>query len=578
MKKHFLDSNWLIPLLMLALFVLSWELTCTLFQHLIFVLPRPSQVVQVLIESPNRFILHSLVTSKEMLGGIAIAFSAAFPLAWLMLKYQLARRTFQPLFIVIQCMPMFTLAPIMVICFGWSYTAIVIPTALMIFFPLTLSIYKGLCSTPQAYLDLFKVNQATEWQTFFKLRLPGALSHIFAGLRISGGIAGIGAVAGEWAGGQSGLGMLMQESRHSTDLETCFAAFFCLTGISLILYASITSFESFLLNQRRQNFSSKNHLSALLIAFCITLSGCQGETQAPKETRILLDWFPNPNHVALYAGVENGIFEKHGLFLNIQKLHDPSQSIPYISSGQTELAIYYMPYTIRSYSQGANIQVLGVLVKEPLDGLLVRCDAEINTLEDLNGKTIGYSLGGLNSAYIRSLMKKRNIKPDKCRNVHFDIISSIGTKSVDATFGACWNIEMEHLKSLGVDTKFFMLRDFDVPNYYELVILASKYFINQNPDKAINFQKALQESIDFSKEHPEKAFDLYAKANPDKSLKTLIWEKKAWTHTYPLLAKNQDIDHDCWTNFCSWMYEQHLIDDIIETKGLFPCLTKPPAT
>ena len=196
-KSHFLNNSWTVPLAILALFFFSWEIGCSLFQHLIFVLPKPSNVILTLIESPQRYIFHSFVTGKEMLGGIAIAFITAFPLAWLMSKYPIARRTFQPLFIIIQCMPMFTLAPIMVICFGWSYTAIVIPTALMIFFPLTLSIYKGLCSTPQAYLDLFKVNQATEWQTFFKLRLPWALPHIFAGLRISGGIAGIGAVAGE---------------------------------------------------------------------------------------------------------------------------------------------------------------------------------------------------------------------------------------------------------------------------------------------------------------------------------------------------------------------------------------------
>ena len=369
----------------------------------------------------------------------------------------------------------------------------------------------------------------------------------------------------------------MQESRRSTDLETTFAAFFCLTGISLALYGSITIWESFFLEPQKNSHSSKKYFSALLILFSTTLCSCQSERPPSNQTRILLDWFPNPNHVAIYAGVENGIFEKHGVFLNIQKLHDPADAIPYISSGQTDLAIYYMPYTIRACSQGAKVQVLGVLFKEPLDGLLVRCDADINELEDLNGKVLGYSLGGLNAAYIRSLLEERNIKPKKCLNVHFDIISSIGTKNVDATFGACWNIEMEHLKALGVETKYFMLRDFNIPNYYELVILSSEDFVQNNSQKALNFQKALQESIDFSKENPDKAFDLYVQANPDKTSKTLEWEKKAWIHTYPLLAKNQEIDHDCWTNFCSWMHEQKLIDNVFKTQGLFPCLTKPPA-
>ena len=124
---------------------------------------------------------------------------------------------------------MFALAPLMVFWFGWSYKAIVIPTALMLFFPLTMSIYHGFLSIPRDLLDYFTLHQATPWQLFSKLELPWALPHIIAGLRITVAIAGMGAVAGEWAGGQAGLGLLMLESRRGVDLEMTFAALFCLT-------------------------------------------------------------------------------------------------------------------------------------------------------------------------------------------------------------------------------------------------------------------------------------------------------------------------------------------------------------
>ena len=184
-----------------------------MLSYLLFILPAPSGIFAVLWEMRGEFLLHTLVTLKEMCGGFLLALVCAFPLAWTMLRHETSRTLLQPLFIIIQCLPMFTLAPIMVIWFGWSYTAIVIPTALMIFFPLTLNIYQGLRSTPQHLLEFFQANQATPWQTFFKLRFPWAVPHIFAGFRISSAIAGVGAVAGEWAGAQRGLGILMLERR-----------------------------------------------------------------------------------------------------------------------------------------------------------------------------------------------------------------------------------------------------------------------------------------------------------------------------------------------------------------------------
>src|SRR5262249_10309878 len=147
----------------------------------------------------------------------------SFPLAFAMVRYRSASSFLQPFFLIIQCLPMFTLAPLLVIAMGWGYATIVLPTALMILFPLTLSIYQGLKATPQEFLEFFATSGATSFQTFFKLRLPFALTHIFAGLRIGSSIAGIGAIAGEWAGAQEGLGILMLESRRNTDLEMTFS-------------------------------------------------------------------------------------------------------------------------------------------------------------------------------------------------------------------------------------------------------------------------------------------------------------------------------------------------------------------
>lgn len=212
--------------------------------------PAPTDVFRKLVDHFPRFWLHSSVTFREMLGGLCLAAFLAFPLGWSMMRSQACRSILQSFFILVQCLPMFTLAPLMITWFGWSYTAIVIPTTLMVVFPLTINIYKGLMATPKDYLDFFRVHQGTEGQIFLKVRVPYALPHIFSGLRISAAIAGVGAVAGEWAGAQEGLGVYIQECRRNFDLEGVFGALFCLAFMSLSFYGLITLLERRLVKAR----------------------------------------------------------------------------------------------------------------------------------------------------------------------------------------------------------------------------------------------------------------------------------------------------------------------------------------
>jgi len=117
----------LFPFLAFALLLVIWEIFSHLSAHLFLVLPSPTSVLHELIDKTERFIFHGKETLKVMLGGCALAFAVAFPFAWLMYLSNNARLILQPLFVITQCVPMFALAPIMVIWFGWTYSAIVIP-------------------------------------------------------------------------------------------------------------------------------------------------------------------------------------------------------------------------------------------------------------------------------------------------------------------------------------------------------------------------------------------------------------------------------------------------------------------
>ncbi len=563
-------------LICFCLIFLIWEFATRSIPHLLFVLPAPTDIFRTLWEMRDRFYLHTLCTLKEMIGGFGIALAAAFPLAWTMMRYQSSRTLLQPLFIVIQCLPMFTLAPIMVIWFGWSFIAIVIPTALMIFFPLTLNIYQGLRSTPKDLLEFFQANQATTWQTFYKLRLPWAVPHIFAGFRIASAIAGVGAVAGEWAGAQNGLGMLMLESRRNTDLEITFGALICLTFISTSLYGLILYCEKIALPPRTWKFPFKQFiykslqlkkrrlaLPFFIAAFLIFgLFGCQKQDR--NTTRLLLDWLPNPNHIPLYVGLEHGFFQEEGIQLVIQKMHDNGGGISYLTSNQADLLINYMPGTLKACARGAKIKIVGVLIKEPLSAFIYRNEPSIKKAEDLTGYKLGYCIGGPDTSFLDFLLSQGNIEPGERKNVSVDLISAMGTKSVDFIYGGFWNIEPAQLRSLGIETNFIPIQNLGIPKYYEMIVLANKDTPESSPEFIAAFQRALQKSIDFCIENPEEAFHSYLVHNPDRREKTLNWEKEAWKMTYPVLARNQEIDLQSLEEFHHWLQEQSIITKPID--------------
>lgn len=178
-----------------------------------------------------------------MLWGILIATGAAFPFAYAMQRWKGVRRALEPTFVLMQCVPVFALAPLMILLFGWGKLAIYVPTALMIVFPLTMNIYKGLTATPERYLELFSAYGLNQWRLFVEIRIPFALPHIFTGYRVAAAVSGVGAIAGEWAGAQMGLGVYMQECRRYMDVEGMVFALFCLLALSLIMYFSVLGVE-----------------------------------------------------------------------------------------------------------------------------------------------------------------------------------------------------------------------------------------------------------------------------------------------------------------------------------------------
>lgn len=545
---------------LIVLILVAWQAWSQTHPDYSFILPEPYKIAKTLLQQRKVFVVNSVATAQVMIGGMWLAVCLAFPIGWLMARSTWVSSILQPTFVIIKSLPMLALAPLMILWFGWSYTSLIVPTALTIFFPLTLSVYQGMRSTPPTLLDYFQLHQATPWQTFAKLQLPWGLPHVFAGLRIAAVLAGLGAVAGEWAGAQRGLGVLMIDSRHNVDLRMTFGCLFCLATLSLTCYGSVVLVERGVQNRKTAFLCLPFLLTGLL--FIPDLSYTLQTPLPSSNLRTLsltLDWLPNPNHVPLFAGIKQHIFEKYGFRIAIRRALDPGDPIPLVSSGQCDLALTYFPSALRARERGARLKIVGLLIDQPLNCFICRVDAGILCPNDLNGKTIGYCSGTRGEKGLRAVLADNGIEAGQLRNVSFDLVTAMATKQVDAIFGAYWNIEPSQLQFLGTEVATLSLEQMQVPLYPELIVVAREETPNVEASFVEAFRRALGEAIEYCRAYPEKAFEDYVSANVNKSKESLAWERVSWRLTVPVLARSQDLEMADLYPFASWLQSHQLL-------------------
>ena len=230
----------------MALFCLLavWEGACRSGAVPPYILPAPSRVLAVAVLEAPRLGIHGLVTLTEILAGIGIAVAVAVPLAVFMFSHPDVERALAPVLIASQAVPVFAVAPLLVIWLGYGMASKVLMAAVIIFFPITVSLLEGFKSCESEYRVLFRLMGASFWQSIRRLYWPWALPQFFAGLKVGVSVATIGAVIGEWVGAQQGLGYLMIQANARLKVDLVFAAILWLTAMGLCLWAATGWLES----------------------------------------------------------------------------------------------------------------------------------------------------------------------------------------------------------------------------------------------------------------------------------------------------------------------------------------------
>jgi ABC-type nitrate/sulfonate/bicarbonate transport system permease component len=202
-----------------------------------YIMPVPSAVFETAFDPESELAYHFGITALEAIGGLVIGSLLAFIFAILFVHIPPLEDALYPWAIALQTVPLVAIAPMLVIWFGNGMLSRVVMSAIFAFFPMLVNSVRGLRQADRATLELLQSYAVSRWQLFWTLRVPNSLPFIFTGLKIASTLAVIGAIVGEFAGANKGLGFVITVSTYYLNTDRTFAAiaFASLMGISLYL-------------------------------------------------------------------------------------------------------------------------------------------------------------------------------------------------------------------------------------------------------------------------------------------------------------------------------------------------------
>ncbi len=286
---------------------------------------------------------------------------------------------------------------------------------------------------------------------------------------------------------------------------------------------------------------------------------------AAEKVTVMLDWFPNIDHLPLYVAQQEGLFAEEGLEVEILTPSSTTDALKLAASGNVDIAVSYEPQVIIGASAGLKIRVVGRLVEHPLSVLLFLEGKGIKRPADLEGKKIGYTVPGMMDVLAEAFAKINGIEGYEPINVGFAIVQSLVAGKVDAIMGPYKNYEVVELEEKGYRAGYFELNEWGVPDYDELVFITGERTAGERAEALRGFARAVDRAISRTREDPGKALQVYFAAVPDAPREM---EAKAFKITRPLYAHSQTCDREKWQRFADFALRYGLIEKKVDVTAI----------
>jgi putative hydroxymethylpyrimidine transport system substrate-binding protein len=289
-----------------------------------------------------------------------------------------------------------------------------------------------------------------------------------------------------------------------------------------------------------------------------------------QEVTVLLDWFINPDHAPLIVAEQEGLFEKAGLKVTLVEPADPSLPPKLAAAKKADLAISYQPSLMVDLNNSLPLMRVGTIVNSPLNSLVVLSDSDIQSINNLKGKTVGFSVGGFEDAVLGAMLETHGLALDdvKLVNVNFALSPSLYAGQVDAVIGAFRNFELNQMDIDGRPGRAFYPEEHGVPTYEELIFVTHPEYAGTA--KIERFLDVIDEASQLILQSPDAMYRSFVRYRPDDLDNEL--NRRAWRDTLPKLArKTRETESDQWDRFAQFMTDRGLIQKPPSTETyLFP--------
>jgi putative hydroxymethylpyrimidine transport system substrate-binding protein len=297
-------------------------------------------------------------------------------------------------------------------------------------------------------------------------------------------------------------------------------------------------------------------LAALLLAACGEKSE---DTSAEAEPfSLTLDFYPNPDHAGIYMAQKLGYFEDAGLDVDIRTPSDPAAPTKLLAAGRTDLAISYEPETVLAHEQGLDTIAVGAIVDTPLTSMIWLEKSGIGGLAGLRGKTIATAGIPYQDAYLKTILARVDLTPAdvKTVNVGYGLLPALVGGRAQAMLGGFRNVEGVDLRLRGKEPVVTPVDRLGVPSYDELVLLANRGALEEDPEPVRLFLAALARGTAAAVTSPGATTEALLEANADLDPKLTRAEVEA---TLPLLSRRGEMNAAKWRAFIAWMRDNGLI-------------------
>jgi putative hydroxymethylpyrimidine transport system substrate-binding protein len=308
----------------------------------------------------------------------------------------------------------------------------------------------------------------------------------------------------------------------------------------------------------------------LLAASCtVALTACgakQDVTSAvsTKPFTVMLDWFPNADHAALYSAITHGYFRAVGLDVHPIVPAETAEPLKLLAAGKVDMAISYEPELLLARDEGLKLVSIGALVQRPLTSIIALPEQHVSSVADLAGKTVGTAGIPYQAAELRTTLQSAGVSPSKVKevNVGFDLVQAMLSGKVAATLGGYWNYEAIQLRLLHKRPLVIPVDEAGVPAYDELVLVVREAEAHTDGVDLRAFLQALTRGEREVRANPAAAAALIVKANPSLEPKLQLESIK---QTLPAAQPADPSDPfgwqdpSQWAAFGNWMLARGLL-------------------